>query len=273
MAKACRLCFLVSRWTFRLPCILEYRQEERRLRESADRHRVVVTGARGSGISVVSRMLCRGLQDPVDVVARASHQDMNVYSCRMGLGEEPFYISVVDKRCSVVTTPLSASLYMGHTAVWFLFDAGNVDTSLAETKKSIEALRVTVGDAKFDFMPKLLLCHKSDLLPVVGDTSHRVACMPPLCRELLERYHMSLVFTSADSQQSVDLAFGLVAEQWPQLEAQDIDTKEIPVVSAQDALRRTPWSNRTLRRPNIGPARTPPMTMLAELHSRVNRVD
>jgi hypothetical protein len=137
----------------------------------------------------------------------------------MMLGRTSVSFSIVDRRISAVGTP-SASLYRGHTAVCFVFDASRA-ASLNETRWCIEQLQIIVGPAKFNSMPKILVCHKSDLLPSHPQAAPQLGApaevvhMPAACHELLDRYGMSLVFTTSANQESVDLGLSVVVENWP----------------------------------------------------------
>merc|ERR1739848_531168 len=139
-----------------------------------------------------------------------------------------------DKRSTAISTPLSASLYKGPTACFFVFDAERMEETLTEVAWCIEELRTTVGPKKFSKIPKLLVCHKADLLksPSTGQDNAPVgvASLPPMCRHLLAPYEMDLVMTTIHDQNSVDLAFALAAEQWPQQEP-DVDHHAPPTGS------------------------------------------
>merc|ERR1712050_644610 len=85
-----------------------------------------------------------------------------------------------------------------------------------------------VGMDKFLEMPKLLVCHKADLLPSIanGYTNHScfdmkaaIAAMPLMCHNMVQTYDLNLVFTTFRDQASVDLVFALIAEHWPKQEA------------------------------------------------------
>lgn len=191
----------------------------------AQRHSLVVTGARQSGISSLVRMLVKGLSEGAS--AMLPSLDMMVHSFLAELGGSGVTARVVDKRSTAISTPLSASLYKGPTACFFVFDASRMEETLTEVAWCIEELQTTVGPEKFNRIPKLLVCHKADLLPLAvagldkSDAPVGVASLPPMCKRLLAVYQMDLVMTSIKDQSSVDLAFALAAEQWPQQEYDD----------------------------------------------------
>jgi len=186
------------------------------------------------------------------------------------LGGAGVNISAVDKRSTVISTPLSASLYKGHTACLFLFDAGNMGLTLTEVAWCIDEMQQAVGMQKFLEMPKLLVCHKADLLPSNGSTSHSsfdikeaVAAMPLMCWNMMQTYDLNLAFTTFRDQASVDLAFALVAEHWPKQEA-NISNFGMPMVTLTGVttLRRA-TSLTTHSRGNV----------FEELQARVQRVE
>ncbi|CAE7606402.1 NLE1 [Symbiodinium sp. CCMP2456] len=174
------------------------------------RYRLIVTGARASGISTLVRLLAHRNHEQTD-----AGKDMSVYSFAAELEDVLLPVSVVDKRSTVRGTPLSAALYSGHTAALFVFDAGRMEDSLPKAAWCIEELRQTVGPKKFRLMPKLLVCHKADLLMASEgpmDADARAACLPAMCQALQATYGMDLVFTSKDDPPSAELAFALAAE-------------------------------------------------------------
>merc|ERR1719217_272355 len=87
-----------------------------------------------------------------------------IHSFRAQLGGSGIMARVVDKRSTAMSTPLSASLYKGPTACFFVFDAERMEETLTEVAWCIEELRTTVGPEKFKRIPKLLVCHKADLM-------------------------------------------------------------------------------------------------------------
>lgn len=218
MLKAIRLGLAADRCTMRLDwdrrCPSAHDGEEDR----ALRHRLVVTGARHSGVTSLVKMISRG---PGAELGQHSSQDMRVYSVRVVLGDSDLMVSVVDKRSTAISTPLSSSLYAGHCACIFVFDAARIDESLEDVEGCIRDLWQTVGPDKFLLMPKLLICHKSDLLPdepsaqPLSDAPTNARCLPRQCLDLLQKYDMDLVFTARGDQESADLAFALAADSWP----------------------------------------------------------
>merc|ERR1719161_2691867 len=156
-----------------------------------------------------------------------------VHSFRAELGGTGVKVRVVDKRSTVISTPLSASLYEGPTTCFFVFDAERMQETLTEVAWCIEELHTTVGREKFKNIPKLLVCHKADLLVLPPPTLDKldactgVASLPLMCQHMLEAYQMDLVMTTIEDQNSVDLAFALAAEQWPQ-QAPDVDRQMPP---------------------------------------------
>eukprot|EP00927_Polykrikos_kofoidii_P067414 TRINITY_DN62903_c0_g1_i1.p1 TRINITY_DN62903_c0_g1~~TRINITY_DN62903_c0_g1_i1.p1 ORF type:complete len:346 (-),score=56.54 TRINITY_DN62903_c0_g1_i1:283-1320(-) len=266
MAKALRLSHAIARIRPRLPrdTALDACLEEQ---EGGQRHRFVVSGARGSGVSTLVRMMWQG-PAPADQAAPVGPQiDMEVYSVRVDCDGVRVKASLVDKRSTAISTPLSASLYRGHTSAAFLFDAGRLEQTLAEAVWCIEDLRETVGEDKFHAMRKLLVCHKAELLLVEGETRLSMAsasCLPTKCWELLETFGMHLVLTSSESQESADMLLALAAEQWPQREPVAVGGKEMPVAPHADDPEHTFMSvgTRTRRAPPV------PLTLLEELAER-----
>merc|ERR1712224_296899 len=208
-----------------------------------------------------------------------SSQDMMVHTFRAQLGGCGVMARVVDKRSTAISTPLSASLYKGPTSCFFVFDAERMEETLTEVAWCIEELRTTVGHEKFNKIPKLLVCHKSDLLrsPAgtreVSDAPVGVASLPPMCRHLLATYKMDLVMSTTHAQPSVDLAFALAAEQWPQQEP-DAGPHAPPTGSAVSdhiaSLR--PTLTRVSSHPVVSPAIQPgyrqPRSFIEELQAR-----
>jgi len=234
--------------------------EDKRLR-----HRIIVTGARHSGVSTLVQLMAeKSTNEPFSGIA-----DMSVSSFGVDLEGHPLKISVVDKRSTAISTPFSAALYNGHTAALFVFDAGNME-SLQTAVRCIEDLKQTVGSRKFQQMPKLLVCHKADLLP-----SPARSAVLPACRALLTDFGMDLVFTSQGDLSSVQLAFALVAERWPEQDPDKV-SRRIPTI-ARHQLRPT----RTVRRgfsyrlgTVVTETRRPgPANILEELRARVALVE
>lgn len=246
------------------------------------RHNLVVTGARRSGVSSLVRMLVKGL--PEGASQLSSSQDMMIHSFRAQLGGSGVMARVVDKRSTAISTPLSASLYKGPTACFFVFDAERMDETLTEAAWCIEELRTTVGAEKFNRIPKLLVCHKADLIPSSSATAGLeeldapvgVASLTPMCKHLLAAYQMDLVMTTIKDQSSVDVAFALAAEQWPQQES-NVDDHVPPLGSALHAHRASLWPTRTRvsSHPVVSSAIQPgtrrPGNLFEELQSRVTR--
>ncbi|CAJ1393796.1 unnamed protein product [Effrenium voratum] len=194
--------------------------------ESSDkalRHRLIVTGARRSGVSTLVQLLAQR-----DIEAQT--KDMSVLSFAADLDGLKLAISAVDKRSTAIMTPLSAALYNGHTAALFVFDASCMEESVTKAAWCIEELQQTVGPRKFQQMPKLLVCHKADLLPPLLED--RVAALPPMCRGLLANFDMDLVFTSHSDPSSVQLAFALAAEGWPEADP-DAVSRKFPTITRQ----------------------------------------
>eukprot|EP00439_Symbiodinium_sp_Y106_P023218 s1628_g2.t2 len=211
------------------------------------RYRLIVTGARASGISTLVRLLSHRNREQTDAA-----KDMSVYSFAAELENVLLPVSVVDKRSTVRGTPLSAALYSGHTAALFVFDAGRMEDSLPKAAWCIEELRQTVGPTKFGLMPKLLVCHKADLLlPSEGptDADARAACLPAMCQALQATYGMDLVFTSKDDPPSAELAFAIAAERWPE-EDPDVVSRTFPVGSSFNQTRQQLRPTRTIVRRN-----------------------
>jgi len=247
------------------------------------RHSLVITGARRSGISCLVRMLVKGLPTEASSYGLPSSQDMMVHTFRAQLGGSGVIARVVDKRSTAISTPLSASLYKGPTSCFFVFDAERMGETLTEVAWCIEELRTTVGPEKFSRIPKLLVCHKADLLPLVpspgqeSDAPVGVASLPPMCKHLLAAYQMDLVLTTIKDQSSVDLAFALAAEQWPKQDP-DVDVDAPPTGSAVSAHRASlrPTLTRVSSQPVVSPAIQPGSRphrnpFFAELQSRVAR--
>jgi hypothetical protein len=149
--------------------------------------------------------------------------------------------------------------------------------TLTEVAWCIEELRTTVGPEKFGKIPKLLVCHKADLLKSPAgqeesDAPVGVASLPPMCRHLLGVYGMDLVMTTIHDQNSVDLAFALAAEQWPRQEP-DADPHAPPTGSAVSAHRASlrPTMTRVSSHPVVSPAIQPgsrqPRSLLEELQA------
>mmetsp|Transcript_53954 Transcript_53954/g.101184 ORF Transcript_53954/g.101184 Transcript_53954/m.101184 type:complete len:351 (-) Transcript_53954:135-1187(-) len=245
----------------------------------SSRHRLIVTGARRSGISTLVRQLAG--QDPEP---RERPKDMSVHNFVAALDGGPLHISVVDKRSTVIVTPLSAALYNGHTAALFVFDAGCMEDSLTKTAWCIEELRQTVGPTKFQLMPKLLVCHKADLLPLeagedVSDADSRTTCLPPMCHALLSTYKMDLVFTSSKDPDSAQLALALAAEAWPEVDPDDASRK-FPVGTAFSRTRQQLRPTRTVVKRRLvvnqntrAGSRPAPANLFEELLSRVPLAD
>jgi hypothetical protein len=242
------------------------------------RHSLVVTGARHSGISSLVHMLVKGVHE--EGISQLPSQDMMVHTFRAQLAGSGVMVRMVDKRSTAISTPLSASLYKGPTACFFVFDASRMEETLAEVAWCIEELMTTVGPEKFKKLPKLLVCHKADLLPLPPAGSENldgpvgVASLPTMCKHLLAMYEMDLVMTTIKEQNSVDLAFALAAEQWPQQES-DVDRRMLPSrseVSAHMASLR-PTRTRVLRHPVVSPAIQPgtSQNLFEELQARVSR--
>ncbi|CAE7876287.1 unnamed protein product [Symbiodinium sp. KB8] len=233
------------------------------------RYRLIVTGARGSGISTLVRLLSRRNYEQTD-----ASKDMSVYSFAAELENVLLPVSVVDKRSTVRGTPLSAALYSGHTAALFVFDAGRMEDSLPKAAWCIEELRQTVGPKKFRLMPKLLVCHKADLMAAEGpmDADARAACLPAMCQALQATYGMDLVFTSRDDPPSAELAFALAAERWPE-EDPDVESRTFPVGSSFNQTRQQLRPTRTIVRRNtvvnINPRTRRPEDLFDELLARV----
>lgn len=262
MSKAVRLGEDMDRCNMRI--VTEKQSSRSDLEEvQAHRHRIVVTGARKSGVSTIIRMLVRG---PPEVAGppRGPSQDMNVHHLRAGVGCKNMLISVVDKRITAISTPFSASLYQGHTAALFVFDASRMEETLVEAASCIQELSQAVGPGKFASMPKFLICHKADLLLTPHSESHspsapaKAALLPNICQNLLQTYGMDLVFTTFRDQSSVDLAFALAAEQWPQQQP-NVLGRQHPMVSAE---RVAEW---TVNGGNFN--------LFEELQARVHRID
>jgi len=282
MLKSIRLGHVVERCNLKL---------SRDVAESAEgygpvtpqRHSIIVTGARRSGISTLVRMLVHTLPEGAASQVNSS-RDMSVHSFRAELDGSGVMARVVDKRSTVISTPLSASLYKGPTACLFVFDGGRMEETLTEAAWCIEELRETVGIEKFNCMPKLLVCHKADLLPLpaddqsVRDAPIGVASLPPMCRHLVYAYGMDLVLTTVHDQRSFDLAFALAAEQWPQ-QAPDVEGRMHPlgrdVAEHRASLR--PTTTRTTRSTvvsaTIQPGTQPRGNLLEELQARVRRAE
>lgn len=239
MAQCLRLASAVARCT---PRLARDDALDDQAGDIGDRHRLVVSGARGSGISTLVRMMCRGPQQPnqAALAGARSDGDLEVYNLRAELGGTRVKASVVDKRSTAITTPLSASLYQGNTALAFVFDADRAEASLVEAAKCIRDVHHTVGDAKFEAMPKLLVCHKAELLQAPGIytegiyTCFKAESFPPMCGELLSMFGMHLVLTTFQEQASVDLLFALASEQWPRRGPVAAGAKEIPAITADD---------------------------------------
>lgn len=241
------------------------------------RHSLILTGARRSGISSLVSMLVKGASTQIP-----SSQDMMVHTFRAELGGCGVMARVVDKRSTVISTPLSASLYKGATSCFFVFDAERMQETLTEVSWCIEELRTTVGEEKFNKIPKLLVCNKADLLPLppAGEEPSNapvgVASLPPMCRHMLAAYQMDLVMTTIKDQSSVDLAFALAAEQWPQQEL-GVDPHMPPTGSAASVHRASlrPTRTRVSSHPVVSPAIQPgtrrPGNLLEELQGRVPR--
>lgn len=233
MVKSIRLGHAVDRCNLKLSRDVTEGPQGHVLR--LQRHSLVVTGARRSGISTLVHMLVHKFPDS----QISSSQDMMVHRFRAELGGSGVVARVVDKRSTVISTPLSASLYKGPTACLFVFDGGRMVETLTEAAWCIEELQQTVGPEKFKSMPKLLVCHKADLLPLpamvqsVPDAPLGVASLPPMCRHLISVYQMDLVLTTKDDQNSVDLAFALAAEQWPQESPDDHVEARVPPVGSE----------------------------------------
>eukprot|EP00930_Biecheleria_cincta_P053890 TRINITY_DN396_c0_g1_i10.p1 TRINITY_DN396_c0_g1~~TRINITY_DN396_c0_g1_i10.p1 ORF type:complete len:349 (-),score=53.39 TRINITY_DN396_c0_g1_i10:31-1077(-) len=216
------------------------------------RHRLIVTGARHSGISTLVRMMTHGLddQEPPCSLAAPRGQDMCISSVCAVIEGRSLDVSVVDKRSTVISTPLSASLYKGHTACLFAFDAGRLEETVVQAAMCIEELQQTVGPAKFHRMTKLLICHKADLLPSQHaatsclDSPAWTLSLPPMCRALMETYGMDLVFTTQQDTSSAELAFALAAAQWPQ---DDPDDAMRHLLSRKCAMRHAPTPLAALR--------------------------
>lgn len=246
------------------------------------RHSLIVTGARRSGITSLVRMLVKGLPAVTGSSGLPSSQDMMVHTFRAELAGRGVMARVVDKRSTAISTPLSASLYKGPTSCFFVFDAERPEETLTEVAWCIEELRTTVGQGKFNKIPKLLVCHKADLLKSPAarenecDAPVGVACLPPMCRHLLATYGLDLVMTTIRDQNSVDLAFALAAEQWPQQEP-DADLHLPPTGSAVSAHRASlrPTLTRVASHPVVSPFIQPgsrgPRSFLEELRVRAQR--
>ncbi|CAK9092084.1 Notchless protein homolog 1 [Durusdinium trenchii] len=159
------------------------------------RYRLIVTGARRSGISTLVRIMAG--REELDNQGK----DMSLVNFSADLDGQVLSISAVDKRSTAIVTPLSAALYNGHSAALFVFDAANAD-SLKTTACCIAELQQTVGPQKFRRMPKLLVCHKADVLPKVED---RLAELPAMCEALLSTYGMDLVFTTREDLRHDDV--------------------------------------------------------------------
>jgi hypothetical protein len=224
-------------------------------------------------------MLVKGLPAVAEASGLPSSQDMMVHTFRAELGGRGVMARVVDKRSTAISTPLSASLYKGTTSCFFVFSAERMEETLTEVAWCIEELRTTVGPEKFSRIPKLLVCHKADLLksPQAGqeksDAPVGVASLPPMCRHLLATYKMDLVMTTVHDQNSVDLAFALAAEQWPQ-QGPDADPHAPPTGSAVSAHRASlrPTMTRVSSHPVVSPAIQPgyrfSRSLLEELQAR-----
>mmetsp|Transcript_74242 Transcript_74242/g.91168 ORF Transcript_74242/g.91168 Transcript_74242/m.91168 type:complete len:330 (+) Transcript_74242:60-1049(+) len=229
----------------------------------SQRYRLIVTGARRSGISTLVRLMAR--RDELE-----SHQgkDMSLMNFSAELSNQKLSISAVDKRSTAIVTPLSAALYNGHTAALFVFDASCMEDSLTKAAWCISELRQTVGLKKFRLMPKLLVCHKADLLPKEAPQT-LLQELPPMCEALLMNYGMDLIFTSREDPSSVDMAVALAAERWPETDPDDASRK-FPTISRQQ-LRPTRTVVRRNTVVNLQPRR--PANILEELRARVPRVD
>lgn len=246
------------------------------------RHSLIVTGARRSGISSLVRMLVKGVPAGGSSYPLPPAQDMMVHTFRAQLGGRGVMARVVDKRITAISTPLSASLYKGPTSCFFVFDAERMEETLTEVAWCIEELRQTVGPEKFSRIPKLLVCHKADLLPLpsagqqASEALLRVASLPPMCKDMLTLYQMDLVLTSTEDQSSVDLAFALAAEQWPKHE-REVDHDVFPPVGSTVSPHRAslrPTRTRISSHPVVSPAIQPgsrPQNLFEELQIRVTR--
>lgn len=226
------------------------------------RYRLIVTGARGSGISTLVRLLSRRYE------SKSQGKDLSLMNFSASLNGQKLTISAVDKRSTTIVTPFSAALYNGHTAALFVFDAGCMEDSLNKAAWCISELKQTVGPNKFRLMPKLLVCHKADLLPKKSPQT-LLQELPAICQALLMTYGMDLVFTSQNDLSSVDLAFALAAEHWPEEDPDDASRK-FPTISRQQ-LRPTRTVVRRNTVVNLHPQR--PANILEELRARVPRVE
>lgn len=229
----------------------------------SQRYRLIVTGARGSGISSLVQLIARREE-------LKSHQgkDMSLMNFSAELDNQKLSISAVDKRSTAIVTPFSAALYNGHTAALFVFDASCMEDSLNKAAWCIAELKQTVGPNKFRLMPKLLVCHKADLLPKESPEK-LLRQLPAICEALLTSYGMDLVFTSREDPGSVDLAVALAAEHWPETDPDDASRK-FPTISRQQ-LRPTRTVVRRNTVVNLQPRR--PENILEELRARVPRVE
>jgi len=250
------------------------------------RHRLIVTGARHSGISTLVRMMTHTLndQEPLCPFAPPRGQDMCISSVCAVLDGTSLGVSVVDKRSTVISTPLSASLYKGHTACLFVLDAGRLEESVVQAAMCIEELQQTVGPAKFERMPKLLICHKADLLQdqlaasSCIDSPAWTSSLPPMCQALMKTYNMDLVFTKREDNSSAELAFALAAAHWPH-EQPDDAMRHFPLVSFKQNLRRLRHTKTHVRRNYpVGRVvcsgmRGRPVNLFEELHARVPLVE
>lgn len=229
----------------------------------SQRYRLIVTGARGSGISSLVQLMARR-----DELKSHQGKDMSLMNFSAELNNQKLSISAVDKRSTAIVTPFSAALYNGHSAALFVFDASCMEDSLNKAAWCIAELKQTVGPNKFRLMPKLLVCHKADLLPKESPQK-LLRQLPAICEALLTSYGMDLVFTSREDPGSVDLAVALAAEHWPETDPDDASRK-FPTISRQQ-LRPTRTVVRRNTVVNSQPRR--PANILEELRARVPRVE
>lgn len=224
----------------------------------SQRYRLIVTGARGSGISSLVQLMARR-----DELKSHQGKDMSLMNFSAELNNQKLSISAVDKRSTAIVTPFSAALYNGHSAALFVFDASCMEDSLNKAAWCIAELKQTVGPNKFRLMPKLLVCHKADLLPKESPQK-LLRQLPAICEALLTSYGMDLVFTSREDPGSVDLAVALAAEHWPETGPDDASRK-FPTISRQQ-LRPTRTVVRRNTVVNSQPRR--PANILEELRDR-----
>jgi len=82
----------------------------------SQRYRLIVTGARGSGISSLVQLMARR-----DELKSHQGKDMSLMNFSAELNNQKLSISAVDKRSTAIVTPFSAALYNGHSATRRIF--------------------------------------------------------------------------------------------------------------------------------------------------------